>query len=278
MDALAGALLSHVEAVGARTSPPPVHSFELAPDAGADGRRNNFGFLRLVDGSIGLTYVALDGALRSLARELPGLSLPGRSPLELLAHYAASGPDAGWRRALGLAAINAVSRHAPAPDGATVPMPGNLERLDLRPGERVGMVGHFGRLVGPLRERGIPLTVLELDARLVVREPGFEVTLDPARLAGCVEVIVTGTTLLNHTLGRLLPHCAGAREVHLLGPSASCLPGPLFDAGVTRVGGFRVTDPELFTARWRAGGRWRDAGERYLVSRPGIDREAFAAP
>ena len=276
MDALSRALVGRVAALGARSAVPAIRSFELAPDARRDAHpgaqpgaqpgagRNNFGFLRLVDGTIGLTYVALDGASAGLARALPGLELAGRSPLELLARF---GGSTGWERALGLAAINAISARALAGRADVVAMPDNLDRLRPGPGERVGMVGHFARLVGPLRARGVPLTVVELDPGLVRAGPGFEVTLDPARLRGCAIVVITGTTLLNGTLGALLEHCRGAGEVHVLGPSASCLPDPLFGAGVTAVGGFRVTDPDLFTARWRAGGRWRDAGQRTLIVR-----------
>jgi uncharacterized protein (DUF4213/DUF364 family) len=106
-----------------------------------------------------------------------------------------------------------------------------------------------------------------LEESLLRQEPGFEVTLDASRLLGCSQVVITGTTLLNHSLENILEHCREAREVHLLGPSASCLPDVLFAAGITRVGGFRVVSPELFRQRWAAGGRWKDAGQRYMLSR-----------
>ena len=273
VDALSRALVERHAAVGEALGTPAIAAFELAPEPRPDGRRNNFGFLRLTDGTVGLTYVALDGAREGLARALPGLELAGRSPLEFLPRFADGAP---WERALGLAAINAIAQHALARSGPAPAMPDNLELLGApgrrdgnRPdeGRRVGMVGHFGRLVGPLVERGVELTVVELDPALARREPGLEVTLDPVRLAGCEAVAITGTTLLNGTLGRLLARCAGAREVHLLGPSASCLPEVPFAAGATSIGGFRVDDPDLFARRWREGGRWRDAGVRYLIRR-----------
>jgi len=270
MSSLPDALLAQTVAVGKRVALPAIAAFELAPFAGADERRNNFGFLRLSDGTIGLTYLAMDGVLDDLASVLPGLSLAGRSPLALAERYAGA---RGWERALGLAAINAVGQYVLAGYRSLTPMPDNLDALTVAPGERVGMVGHFGRLVEPLRARGVPLTVIELDAALVHEEAGFEITLDATRLERCERVIITGTTLLNHSLERVLAHCTEAREIHLLGPSASCLPDLLFEAGITRVGGFRVTEPRRFEARWRGGERWHDGGLRYVLSRgsyPGL--------
>jgi uncharacterized protein (DUF4213/DUF364 family) len=97
-------------------------------------------------------------------------------------------------------------------------------------------------------------------------EPGMEVTLDTRRLADCNKVIITGTTLLNHTLDHILEHCSRATMVMMLGPSASCLPDPLLKRGVTLVGGFHVTSAALFTQRWSVGERWREAGLRYGIA------------
>jgi hypothetical protein len=261
---LPASLLSQVHHLAERVRLPAIRSFTVSPHAAPGARRNNFAYLRLMDGSVGLTYVALDGAWQDLPARLQNLPLSGMSPASLAERYVGS---QGWERALGLAAVNAISQHLLARNGPLEPMPDNLELLAPRAAERVGMVGYFGRLIDPLRAGGVDLTVIELDDRLLQAEPGLEVTLDASRLEGCAQVIITGTTLLNHTLDSLLAHCSQARDVYLLGPSASCLPDVLFAAGITAVGGFRVTSPDLFDQRWAARGRWRDAGMRYLLTR-----------
>ena len=252
-----------MQAIDANTQLPHVESFHLSTPTESEQRHNNFAYLRLSDGSIGLTYVALDNALEDLQQQLPQIQMKGISAIEL-AHYYMM--PHGWQRALGLAAINAISQHVMLQREDIPAMPENLDLLATGPQARVGMVGYFGRLVEPLMQRGIPVTVIELDSALIRKEPGLEVTLDATRLEGCNQVIISGTTLLNHSLDRMLEHCTHAQHVYLLGPSASCLPEALFDAGVTLVGGFKVTDPNLFADRWEAHGRWRDAGMRYCFS------------
>jgi len=264
MSALSKALYDQIADIGKKNAVPSIQSFEISPAANPDRRRNNFAYLRLSDGSIGLTYVALGQELDDLNIELPRLSLNGQSPIVLAERYKSTN---GWERALGLAAINALGQHLLSRHAPLAEMPANIDQLASQPGERIGMVGYFGRVIEPLREMGVAVTVVELDESLLRNESGLEVTLDASRLQGCAQVIITGTTLLNNSLEQLLEHCSGAREIYLLGPSASCLPDVLFAAGITCIGGFRVTKPDLFAQRWLQGGRWRDAGQRYRLTR-----------
>lgn len=271
MSEISDKLFEQVAAIGKQVELPPVQSFVFPPVDGPPGRRNNFAYLRLADDTTGLTYVALDDAIADLAIEIPRLNLAGTSPVKLATRYLAG---EGWKRSLGLSAINAISQFLLRRFEDLGQMPANVEMLSPVPGERIGMVGYFGRVVDPLRARNIPVTVIELDESLLRDEPGLEVTLDVSRLRGCSQVIITGTTLLNHSIDRLLPFCSEAQDVHLLGPTASCLPDVLFDAGITSVGGFQVTEAGLFAQRWAEGGRWRDAGRRYTLTRstyPGLD-------
>ena len=270
MSNLYEALHAQIVSIDRNMALPAIRSFTFPPLPVEDKRQNNFAYLSLDDGSIGLTYVALDNALEDLHSGEAVLPVAGQSPAELAGLYRHS---QGWERALGLSAINAISQHVLARSTGLTEMPENVQLLSPEPDERIGMVGYFGRVVEPLRARGISVTVIELEESLLRQEPGLEVTLDASRLNVCSQVIITGTTLLNHTLEALLVHCRDAKEILLLGPSASCLPDVLFAAGITRMGGFRVVSPALFEQRWAEGGRWRDAGQRYMLTRehyPGV--------
>ena len=148
---------------------------------------------------------------------------------------------------LGLAAINAISQHLFrrarfAPDYAT----NSFASLNLGPGDHLGMIGFFGPLVDRCRDRGVALTVLELDEALVQRGPGLEVTLDPGKLSTCDKIVSTSTVLLNGTPDDVLAQAAHAKAFVLVGPSAGCVPDPLFARGVSTVGGAEVTDPDAF--------------------------------
>lgn len=272
MSDLATDFLLLIDKIAQQRPLPPIQSFELAPPLSATGdRKNNFAALLLQDGSVGLTYTALDNTLHDLQTELPALALPGTSVAELARLYTSTSV---WQRALGLAAINAICQHCLKDCDTLVTMPDTLPALAAEKTDRIGMVGYFSRIVDPLTTLGIPLTVIELDEQYLRKDSTVEVTLDANRLSNCNKVIITGTTLLNHSLDRMLQYCSNADEIFLLGPSASCLPEPLFDRGVTLIGGFHVTDAENFLINWKAGTRWRDYGVRYGLSTAGYQPES----
>ena len=131
------ALAAHVRRAAQTTRIPPVSHLELAPDDPDPHKRNNFAALVLQDGTVGMTYVALDDALAGLRSRFGDQARPlaGQSPLLLTDHYAGS---AGWERALGLAAINAISQHLLAASGPLPPMPQTVPLLGLQPGDQVG--------------------------------------------------------------------------------------------------------------------------------------------
>ena len=179
-------------------------------------------------------------------------------------------------RSVALAAVNALTRFLFDASGFEPDFAANsMGSLGLTPGARLGMVGFFPPLVRQARVRGIPLTVLELREELVQDADGVTVTLDPARLAGCNEVVCTSTVLLNDSLERVLEHARGGRELVLVGPSAGCIPDPLFARGVTGVGGPWVTDAERLLDCVARGERWGNASRKYSLRNdgawPGLD-------
>ena len=87
-------------------------------------------------------------------------------------------------------------------------------------------------------------------------ETELKITLDAAELEACNKVLSTSTILLNHTVDAMLAHCRRAERIVLIGPSAGCLPDPLFARGVTVVGGSWVTDRAGFIDALRRGVSW----------------------
>jgi uncharacterized protein (DUF4213/DUF364 family) len=252
--------------------PPPVARVIVPPqDLGPD-QHGSFCAVQLADGSAGLAYIML-GDTRSRLRSADTAALAGHSASSLAEALTRDEPAA---RSVGLAAINALSRHlfdraGFAPDFAT----NSLGSLALGPGDRLGMVGFFPPLVRRARDEGIPLTVLELKSELVQQAPGLTVTLDPAHLAECSKIVCTSTALLNDSLDGVLAHTRGCREFVIIGPSAGFVPDALFARGITGIGGAWVTDPELLALRMERGERWGEASRKFSLRNdhawPGVD-------
>ena len=59
-------------------------------------------------------------------------------------------------------------------------------------------------------------------------------------------VLITGTTLLNNTLEKLLALCQPKARVVLVGPTVGLLPDAFLRRGVDVLGGVRVTAPDSF--------------------------------
>jgi uncharacterized protein (DUF4213/DUF364 family) len=257
-------LLALVEQAAVALPLPAVAQALFPPNRKGTGKTGEFCALRLADGSVGTAFVLLGDTLARIQEVRPA-ELVGQRALDVARRFAGDDPV---ERALGLAAINAVTQHVLRRAGYEPDLAANsLGSLQLGSGDRVGMIGLFPPLVERVRALGLPLTVVELRAELVREAPGMSVTLDPRRLAGCNKIVCTSTVLLNDTLEEILGYCRHAEALALIGPSASCFPDPLFARGVTALGGYWVLDPTVFMRRAAALEPWGDAGKKSSVQR-----------
>jgi uncharacterized protein (DUF4213/DUF364 family) len=259
---IASEFLHLVDRVAAAIALPAVAAIHLPP-ATATGHSAEFSALELADGSIGLAYLWLGYGRARLQELLAELPLPGDAAA-IARGYGDADPA---RRAIGFAALNAVSQHlfsraAFAPDTAK----SSIALLDPQPGDHVGMVGLFPPLVPRILATGARLTVVELDPARVQEAGRFRVTLDRAALSACDKVVSTSTVLLNDTIDEVLAACRAARYVGLIGPGAGCLPDPLFARGVSTLGGTRVVARDAFLASLAEAKRWTGA-EKYTIRR-----------
>ena len=129
------------------------------------------------------------------------------------------------------------------------------------------MVGFFPPLVRRLVERGIDLTVIEKQEKFATAEEGCRVSFDPADLERCNKVLCTASTLLNKSIEEILAHCDPAARVAVIGPTAGCLPDPLFERGVDILGGSVVRNPALLMERLRKGEEWGESVGKYCIRR-----------
>lgn len=261
-------LLALLERFAARAPLPKVRGLLLPPAAPPTSIAGEFCAIELDDGSLGLSYVLLDESSRRLVAERGDASfgLEGADVLAV-ARWFAEAP--GARRAIGFAAVNALTRclfdragFVPGASGDSIGM------LAPQAADRIGMIGLFPPLVNSIVQAGAQLTVVELRSDLAGEREGWRVTTDRRELADCNKVIATSTLLLNGTLDDMLAACPHAQSFALIGPGAGCLPDPLFARGVTLVGGTWITDRETFRAALAAGSSWTAAARKTAI-RPG---------
>lgn len=268
---LAHDLLVQLHQAFAEHPAPPVRGLHLPPVPWSGSKDGEFGAIELASGALGLSYLLLDDTLATVGAA--GAAVAGADALALAQCWA--DPKATpAQAALGFAAVNALTRELFDRAGFVPPAaPDSIGGLQPEPGAHVGMVGFFPPLVKQVTARGARLTVLELRADLAGAQPGFTVTLDPADLAPCTQVLSTSTVLLNHTLDGVLAACGQAQRLVLVGPGAACLPDALFARGVTALGGTWVLDGPAFTAALARGAPWGAATRKTLLAReayPGL--------
>ncbi len=269
---LAHDYIALVETIDSCIELPAIAEIHVSTAINGNQENGKFAVMVLEGGIVGLTYVNLDNALLDLQTRSERYELIGCSAREVAQLYAG---HSGWQRALGMAAINAVSQYVLSRSGYRLAkMNKTVSMLDLKSADRVGMVGYFPPLVEQVRAMNIPLTVIELDPDRLQKEGHFEVTLHPERLSTCNKVLCTATTLINHSLDNILSHCHRAERIDLFGPTAGCLPDPLFARGVTLIGGSQIQDYDTFIELWSTQQRWRESAYRYAIHRddyPGIE-------
>lgn len=268
-------LLALLERFGARAALPKVRGLLLPPSAVPTSIAGEFCAIELEDGSLGLSYVLLDESSRRLVAQGGdrSLGLEGADALAVARWFSDEPP--GARRALGFAAVNALTRclfdragFLPGPSGDSIGM------LAPRAADHIGMIGLFPPLVKSIVDAGAKLTVVELRGDLAGEREGYRVTTDRNELATCNKVIATSTLLLNGTLDAMLASCSKAHSFALIGPGAGCLPDPLFTRGVTLVGGTWITDREAFRAALATGSSWTAAARKVAIRRadyPGFE-------
>jgi uncharacterized protein (DUF4213/DUF364 family) len=258
-------LISLLERFATRSALPRIRALHLPPPSAAGTKSGEFCAVELEDGSIGLSYVLLGDTLASLAADKGSAALGGADSLAVARRYQ---HEAGARRTVGFAAVNALTRclferAGFIPDSAA----DSIGLLDPQPDEHIGMIGFFGPLVPRIVAAGAKLTVVELNPALAGEGAGYRVTLDPTGLASCGKVLSTSTVLLNDTLDDVLAYCRSAQYFAMVGPGAGCLPDPLFARGVTLLGGNWICDREGFLDALKHGRSWGEYARKFALLR-----------
>ena len=218
----------------------------------------------------------------AMAMPFPG-KLRGRPALDL-ANEALG--DHGIRRAVGIAAMNALAdtcwRRRPHPETELRLGVDAFDATEMRPGDKVVVVGAFVPFLRELKRRRQPFLVVEQDpATLKAEELPF---FRPAEQAGSVVpeadvLLITGTTLINDTLEELLHLAKPVARVTMVGPTVSILPDAFLRRGADILGTVRITAPDEFLETLAEGGSGyhflgRSAQKVVLVKRSALNSAA----
>jgi len=188
----------------------------------------------LDDGNAGVAYTFHEDASAGCSVFTGLRPLAGRIAAEALPYLTSSETV---ECTLGLAVANALANRPTADQ-----LEGDiLESLEVRPEDTVGMVGFFGPLVSPLRQKARRLTIFERNAarsdQVLPAEEAYGLLPD------CDIAVITSTALIVGELDRLLEVSGDCREVALVGASTPLVPEVFGGRGVTLLSGVTVADP-----------------------------------
>ena len=140
-----------------------------------------------------------------------------------------------------------------------------MGELDIRPDDHLGMVGYFPSLVRQLNEQNVRVTLIEKKAKFVESHSKIEVSLDPKKLGSCNKVLSTATILLNESIDEVLEYTQKAEVMVVVGPTAGFFPDPVFNRGVSAVGGAEIVNIELAISRLKNEEGLGDSAGKYII-------------
>jgi len=224
-------------------------------------RFNTFSIEKLVAG-IYFTAVKLSNGYSGMAYTVPdsddcytknrnrgfGAFTPGNFKGQKIADLFTHPDQSCFIKTVQLAVINALSAELlTEPEYRIIENTDPFDLLDLQVSKQVCVVGAFISYLKKTVELNCHLKIIELNEDAVPGE--YKQYMVPAGLAekALVQsdiVIITGSSLANHTLDKLLDIIPATTQVLLVGPTSSILPDILFNRGVNLIGATRVTDSE----------------------------------
>jgi len=202
---------------------------------------------------LGYTGVELEGGQMGVCHSLLSEMAPGCCEVVEQAGTLAGRPASAllslaysWdlgERVVGVATMNALSQivFEAHPDRYNREERNLIDVLEVGHEDAVAMVGLIRPFVPIIRSKAKRLDVLERGFRLekgILPDTACEELIPEADV-----VVITGSSLANGTIDRLIELSGNARTVAVVGPTVSCVPDPLFRRGVDLIGGIQVTDP-----------------------------------
>jgi uncharacterized protein (DUF4213/DUF364 family) len=222
--------------------------------------------VKLSTGHIGICQTLLDEQTCCQRIDKAG-KLSGKPALEI------AGLARSWKlgeAVVGVATINALSQivfEKKSEDYLIVENANFIDQVKINENDTVALVGYIRPFISIIKNRAKSLYILERKPMIQEEEIFPDVACEEIIPKADV-VIITGTAVVNGTIDRLLELSKGAREVGLVGPTASMIPDPFFKRGVTIMGGIRVIKPRKMLRIISEGGgvpHFKDACKEVVI-------------
>ena len=210
---------------------------------------------------------------RSAARMPDSGKLRGKKIRELLPY---SWDSNVLKSSLGIAIANALSQYIwdeMGLDGYNIiPDKDAIEEIDFTQAKAITMVGAFVPFIRQLKALEKDFVVLEKEPRALKGDElrYFRPASERSQvLARSDVVILTGATIVNHTIDEILSFIPSSAQVVLAGPTASMVPTAFFRRGVNFLGGIRIIEAEKAMRILAEGGSgyhlFREAAQKILL-------------
>jgi len=165
------------------------------------------------------------------------------------------------KSAVGIATLNALSQlileTMDPRDYAMIKDKDGFDLLRIQPNENVSIIGAFGPYIRRLKTMGNPFFIIEKNP-MTLRPDELEYFRPESEMRSALEksdvVIITGTTIVNHTIDSILSFIKNGTRTAMIGPTASMIPDAFFRRGVHVMAGVRILDPDSMIRILKQGG------------------------
>jgi uncharacterized protein (DUF4213/DUF364 family) len=223
-----------------------------------------FSGVKLSNGFAGLSYTPVKDVPQavccpsSAGRIFDPFKINGMPAAEVLTALTSSEPIKAAVAIATLNALSAVCWERGLTDDYRIQMGTDAVDAVRMPADcSVAVIGAFVPVLRKLKTRGGRWWVIEQDPQtLKSDEMDHFIPADRSdeTIAAADVLIITGVTLINHTLEPILKAARPDAEIAVIGPTASMLPEALFERGVRVVGGVWVKRPDELLDVLAAGG------------------------
>jgi uncharacterized protein (DUF4213/DUF364 family) len=177
------------------------------------------------------------------------------------------------KSAIGVATLNAVSQLILESTNGTeyeiIRDRDGFNLLKIQPHETVSLIGAFGPYIRRLKMMGNPFFIVEKNSQTLKLDemkhfkPESEMR-DALEKSGVA--ILTGTSIVNHTIDQILSLLRNGIRTAIIGPTASMIPDVFFRRGVHVMAGVQISNPDLMIKILKQGGSgyhlMKESGEK----------------
>jgi len=165
------------------------------------------------------------------------------------------------KSAIGVATLNALSQLIiESGDGLQYPIVKDKDGFDLlkiQPAETVSLIGAFGPFIRRLKNMGNPFFIVERNIQ-TLRPDEMKYYKPESEISSALKesdvVIVTGTTIVNHSIDTVLSFIGSGKRAAIVGPTASMIPDAFLERNVNVMAGVRILEPDLMIKILKQGG------------------------